>query len=355
MKKYNIEGEIDFYSELYKSLDVEENEHKTEEDSKLCLITNAPLTEYYVEMLCGHKFNYVPLYLDIKTHKKKFNGLESTTGQLKHDEIRCPYCRKKQKGVLPYYEELALEKVNGVNNICLDLKEQQKPSVITDYKPCQFLILNPSFEQSEDPNPIDTDKDTDKDKNGNQQYLQCYSYGYKLNCANLKGHYKSDSTIIDYPVETITDNNHYCWVHKKQMIKKYKTDMLVKIKDDIKKKKLQYKENVKKSKEDAKQKEKEAKQKEKENIKKELKKMVSDSKNNKQTVTDTDAENVVIGLVNLSDNENVSQNDLLKDKFCLEILKTGPNKGECCGSTIFLEKLCKRHYNLKNKIIVTMN
>jgi hypothetical protein len=35
MKKYNIEGGIDFYSELYKSLDVEENEHKTEEDSKL--------------------------------------------------------------------------------------------------------------------------------------------------------------------------------------------------------------------------------------------------------------------------------------------------------------------------------
>ena len=29
MKKYNIEGNIDFFSELYKSLDIEENIEKT--------------------------------------------------------------------------------------------------------------------------------------------------------------------------------------------------------------------------------------------------------------------------------------------------------------------------------------
>ena len=33
MSKYNIEGGIDFFSELYKSLDIEENEQKTEEDN----------------------------------------------------------------------------------------------------------------------------------------------------------------------------------------------------------------------------------------------------------------------------------------------------------------------------------
>ena len=43
MKKYKIEGGINFFNELYKSLDIEENEFKTEDDNNLCLITNHPL------------------------------------------------------------------------------------------------------------------------------------------------------------------------------------------------------------------------------------------------------------------------------------------------------------------------
>ena len=159
-----------------------------------------------------------------------------------------------------------------------------------------------------------------------------------MNSTDLIGHYKSNNTIIDYPVADITDNNHYCWSHKKQMIKKYKTEMLQKIKDDIKNKKNQDKENIKKLKEEEKQKEKETKQKEKEKLQKELKKLVASSKKNEETVTDT--ENVVIGLVDLHD--NISQN-----MYCLEILKTGAKKGECCGCKIFTDKLCKRHYKLK--------
>ena len=71
--KYNIEGGIDFYEELYKSLDVDEDNNKTEDDKNLCLITNKPLCDKFVKMECEHKFNYIPLYLDIKNHKQKFN------------------------------------------------------------------------------------------------------------------------------------------------------------------------------------------------------------------------------------------------------------------------------------------
>ena len=39
MKKYNVEGDIDFFAELYKSLDDEENKNKTEDDENVCLIT----------------------------------------------------------------------------------------------------------------------------------------------------------------------------------------------------------------------------------------------------------------------------------------------------------------------------
>ena len=74
MKKYIIEGGIDFYSELYKSLDIEENINKIEADNNICLISNLPLTDKYIKLNCGHKFNYIPLYHDIYNHKKKFNN-----------------------------------------------------------------------------------------------------------------------------------------------------------------------------------------------------------------------------------------------------------------------------------------
>ena len=39
MSKYTIEGNIDFFAELYKSLDIEENNEKTEEDNNMLLLT----------------------------------------------------------------------------------------------------------------------------------------------------------------------------------------------------------------------------------------------------------------------------------------------------------------------------
>jgi len=106
-KSYNTGG-IDFYAELYSSLDNEEATNKM-----VCLITDNALTENHVELECGHKFNYLPLYNDIKTHKCKFNSLEAN--YVKINELRCPYCRARQKTLLPYYPELGLPKIEGVN------------------------------------------------------------------------------------------------------------------------------------------------------------------------------------------------------------------------------------------------
>ena len=116
MKKYKTEDNIDFFNELYKSLDEKEDTLKTEADDDKCLITNQQLTDKFVKLNCGHKFNYIPLFNDVKNHKIKFNSLEGNGSVLKENEIRCPYCRKKQSSVLPYYEELLLEKINGVNH-----------------------------------------------------------------------------------------------------------------------------------------------------------------------------------------------------------------------------------------------
>ena len=46
MIKYNIEEGIDFYNELYKSLEIN-NDH---EDTNICLITNQLLTDNFVNM-----------------------------------------------------------------------------------------------------------------------------------------------------------------------------------------------------------------------------------------------------------------------------------------------------------------
>ena len=38
-------------------------------------------------MECGHKFNYLPLFNDIKNHKQKFNGMEGTSSKLDLNQI----------------------------------------------------------------------------------------------------------------------------------------------------------------------------------------------------------------------------------------------------------------------------
>jgi hypothetical protein len=64
MVKYQIEGDIDFYQELFDSLkDDDENKSKSKDDEQenLCLITNTCLTENFVKLKCVHSFNYLPL------------------------------------------------------------------------------------------------------------------------------------------------------------------------------------------------------------------------------------------------------------------------------------------------------
>lgn len=114
MTNYIIEGDFDFYNELYKSLDDE-----VEQNTQVCLITNMPLTKHFVELDCKHTFNYVPLFKDLVNYKTKFSSLE--TYRSKINEIRCPYCRRKQSSLLPYIEEISLPKEHGVNWINTDL------------------------------------------------------------------------------------------------------------------------------------------------------------------------------------------------------------------------------------------
>ena len=315
--KYNIEGGLNFFEELYKSLDDEDDSNV--EDKNVCLITNKPLCDKFVEMTCGHKFNYIPLYLDIKNHKQKFNGMEGSSSRLAINEIRCPYCRKKQLGVLPYYQDLGLEQVLGVN--WFDNKYCNSISSSSSYyKKCEFLMANPTFDPSNN-NVVETSEYN----NGNCKFLKCYNLGSQLGYQH--------GTVEG---ENYGDTKFYCWIHKKQMIKQYKKAITDKAKEEVKNAKLLAKEEAKKKEMEEKQKVKEEKQKAKEEAKKKTKEESNKKAKNKPEFM---SENVVLGPVNL-------------EQGCIEILKNGTNKGNTCGCKLYQDNMCKRHYSIKNKIIV---
>jgi hypothetical protein len=99
-KKYLVEGDINFFAELKKTISVT----STQTADKTCLITNNALMDNSVTLPCNHTFNYIPLYNEIKIQKCVKNAAE--TAKLLMNEIKCPYCRKIHKSVLPYYEDL---------------------------------------------------------------------------------------------------------------------------------------------------------------------------------------------------------------------------------------------------------
>ena len=88
---YIIEDDIDFYK-LLKEEDINLS-------NNYCLISHEPLDENHVTLTCNHSFNYTALYNEVIKQKTKINTLEIT--DLKINEIKCPYCRNIQNGLLP--------------------------------------------------------------------------------------------------------------------------------------------------------------------------------------------------------------------------------------------------------------
>jgi len=196
--KYTIENNIDFYSELYGSLD--DNKNSINED--FCLISNSKLTTNFVELKCGHKFNYGSLYKDIFNHKKKFNNMEQIKTKLKQNQIRCPYCRNIQDELLPYYENFGYPKEHGVNFYDISKTSNNYSDYIDPNNQCQYQIIN-------------------TDNLGNVHTHQCHHFGYVHSVLQNK----------------YNDGTKYCYAHKLVVVKKFKET----IKEDLKNKKLEEK------------------------------------------------------------------------------------------------------------------
>tara|TARA_B100000035_G_scaffold306156_1_gene307872 strand:- start:3239 stop:3868 length:630 start_codon:yes stop_codon:yes gene_type:complete len=80
-----------------------------EDYDNVCLISNTKL-EDAVKLVCGHTFNYNSIFNEVKG-QKKYNSYE--TQVLGKWQIKCPYCRTIQNGVLPFRNNYS--KINGVN------------------------------------------------------------------------------------------------------------------------------------------------------------------------------------------------------------------------------------------------
>jgi hypothetical protein len=98
---------INFNQKLMESLCEDSDDNN---DDNCCLISGDTLETNHITLNCKHTFNYQQIFQEIK-HQKKNNQLETT--KLKTKQIKCPYCREVQDGLLPWKQ--GYDKVKYVN------------------------------------------------------------------------------------------------------------------------------------------------------------------------------------------------------------------------------------------------
>ena len=302
MSKYTIEGNIDFHTELYKLLDEDSDDEET-----LCQISGLPLTDKYITLECNHKFNYTALYKEICKQKfvfKTYNpNLLTKKDQLKIRNskidyfIKCPYCRNIQFTLLPYYEELGLEEIYGINCIDEDLVDEY------DSDEDNPTIIQPEIEYT----------------------FKMYGVDFKFGDCCEKINNFGDLCKSNYST-TIPDTQlSYCRYHYRQGLSKHK--------QTERKKMFEKKMIIIKERED------------KVNEKKKL-------------LEELNVERTLKGLSQLKrlpiknkieqSKINVIQPYIPEENVivCKAILKTGPNKGNVCGCKKIIDNgLCMRHYS----------
>jgi len=314
MANYKIEGNIDFYASLYKSLD-ENSDDESDSQKKVCEITNSELTDRYVTLECNHTFNYDALYTEICKQKFEFNSYTSDVLSKKDLQtirnsnldyyIKCPYCRNVQFTLLPYYEDLPHVKKYGVNTSDTDYRVQ----------PTHYVHSH----------------------SNNLQNYTFFVYGYKFakgNCCKITE--KNDKPIPcwnRYSTQIISANStikSYCPLHIRGEAKLIKLEIKKKLIEEKMLAKVEAKQKALEAKAEAKQKALEAKA-----LTGQSKLLAKQKPTSKKTPLDT----------SLETNANICL-----PCSCIAILKTGLRKGQPCGVKVFSDSsviknnLCKRHF-----------
>lgn len=186
-----------FNKELLELLCSEKNEI-IEENHDICLISNTKLIDP-IKLACGHTFNYDSIFNEIKG-QSYYNGYE--TQILKKWQIKCPYCRTIQNGILPYRNNY--KKITGVNwptrhqhmpNKCTYIFSSGKRKNMTCNKNClnkyctgHQNIMNKRNAKKEQALNIPTCQY--KFKKGNKKGSFCKCKTFFNNSTHCKTHYK---------------------------------------------------------------------------------------------------------------------------------------------------------------------
>ena len=316
MAKYIIEGGINFYEELYKSLDESDtNDNNTNsKEEEVCQITGLPLVDRCVTLECSHKFNYSAIYTEICKQKYIFKSYntdiltKSDYQKFKDAQvdyfIKCPYCRSIQFEILPYYADSEYELKYGINSL-----EKTKNDI-------NYLIK-----------PI-------VDNNG---YYTSYGYTFQKvagGCCKIIG-FKDGKDYFcpaTYCSTVLDMNKSFCMSHIRHEVKQHKLKQKALEKD----KKIQ-----------AKMLEKEQKmlEKEQKTLEKEKQKLDKGQNKNKNKIK---VKNTI-----LSQSIQIGEfNDTEQPKIegCCAILKSGPKKAQQCGAKIALDGVCLRHLSIEKDI-----
>ena len=113
LKKYEVEDglDVDFFAALQQLSE----EPEPEQHEHACLITNEPLNAFHIMLVCGHKFNYEPLYQEVIRQKGRL-GMHNYYEKIGIHQIKCPYCRTLSNQLLPYIgPHPTIKRLNGVN------------------------------------------------------------------------------------------------------------------------------------------------------------------------------------------------------------------------------------------------
>lgn len=107
---YNIEDNLDLYTEINNCI-LENSKDSNSHNTNICLLTNMPLEDNYITLQCKHTFNYLAIYQET-CNQKKINNLDIAPCRI--NEIKCPYCRKTNNGILPYFSNYNVDIIRGV-------------------------------------------------------------------------------------------------------------------------------------------------------------------------------------------------------------------------------------------------
>jgi len=306
MLNYHTENNINFYDELYNSLDYE-----SDDEEHTCQITGNVLTDKHVVLECKHKFNYEPLYKEICRQKFVFktydlNSLSKNDKQKCKDRhvdyfIKCPYCRSVQFTILPYYEELRSKKIYGINTLDKAFSSTAHVSNSTN-SITSFSMFGVNFCLG--------------------QCAHIYSYD---------SHFCTQTMVAKIPIPNSNTHISLCKYHYKSGLKAIEL---------AEKKKLA-----------------EEKKKEAEKVLSERTKLFNE-KNKLREAKGLPPlkhlpklkveQNIVLDISPNTNNETTEQ----LTNVCQAILKSGVNKGNKCGSKHVNEAgFCKRHASVSNSVL----